>query len=199
MRSITSLLVFICAAFGFAQMDLTDMMSMTSKPAFAIQRPDIKKELKLSKDQQKEISAIEKELQKDAKAGSAAGTQDFAAGMAVFGKFDEAGKKIVALLDETQQKRFFEIRVQMKGPPGITDPEIAKLLEITEEQTAKIKETRSRYLRSVMTGSKGIKAMEKARDAHDVELLALLTETQRTKLKEMEGKPFKNARYKGGY
>jgi hypothetical protein len=198
MRSLVSLFLLVTAAFGFGQFDMTDLMTMQTKPALAIQRPDIKKELKLSKEQTKELARIEKELQKEMQTASG-GTPDMAAGMAVFGKIDEAGKNIVAVLDEPQQKRFFEIRVQMMGPPGIANAEIAPLLELTEEQRTKIKACRSEYLRSVITASKGMSAMEKAKNAHDVELLALLSEAQKAKFTEMQGKPFKNARTKGGY
>src|SRR3954471_11404585 len=98
------LLLFVSAHPAFGQFDMDSMLLMRTKPAIALTRADLKKELKLTKDQDASIGKIEKDLQ--AQMGGNNQTSINSA-MAFPGKIDEASAQIVAILDETQRKRLF--------------------------------------------------------------------------------------------
>lgn len=53
---------------------------------------------------------------------------------------EEAGKKVAAVLDETQNKRLGEIVLQMRGTSALSDKEVAAKLKVTDEQQQKIKD-----------------------------------------------------------
>jgi Spy/CpxP family protein refolding chaperone len=48
--------------------------------------------------------------------------------------------KIAGILDDKQKARLKEIRLQARGPQGLTDKELAEALKLTDDQVNKIKE-----------------------------------------------------------
>lgn len=181
-------------ATAAAQFDM-DFTKMASRPVMALMRDDIKKELKLNKEQNAEIGKIVKEVN-----GLNRGSGN---PMAVLDKMKEADQKILAVLDEPQKKRLSEIRIQIQGPPALSDPEVAGPLQLSEDQVNKVKEMQSSYMSEMMSlMQKGMDRstqgkLDKLRDDRDKKMLELLSAEQQAKFKEMQGPVFKNARPKG--
>lgn len=194
--AVLSFLLLIAAAF--AQFDL-DMAQMSARPSIALMRDDIRKELKLRKDQNSAISQIQKEMNL-AMRGSG---NDLAAAMGSLDKMKEADAKIVAILDEPQKKRFSEIQIQIQGMPAAANPEIAEPLKLTEDQVGQIKSFQADYQKETMAlmmnrpDKSTMGKIEKLAADRDKKILDLMSAEQQAKFKEMQGATLKNARPKG--
>ncbi len=171
-----------------------DVMSIYNSPMMLLARPDIKKELKLTKDQSKQADATMKEVQnagKDAQANP----------MAAMNAMKKANEDLVAMLDETQKVRFYEIRWQAMGVNSLLDPPMKEALALTDEQFEAVKKSRSdlinTWLEQARGGKPDQKKLEKLAKDREEQTLAMLTEKQRETYKEKLGKLFPNARMKG--
>lgn len=190
------LIVFALSSVALGQFDMSGLGHMQSQPSMALQRGDIRKELKLTRAQNSQIDMIEKEV---SSAASGSG-QSFTA---PFQKMKEADEQIMALLDDPQKKRLFEIQIQMQGPPAMAYPEVAGPLGLTEAQMKQITDLQSTFSTQAMDltthnpGRGTMGKITKLRDERDANMLQILTSAQRDKFKEMQGKPFKDARPKG--
>jgi hypothetical protein len=115
----------------------------------------------------------------------------------------EQEKKLQAILNETQWKRFNELRLQQEGANALMRPEVAKEVGLSEAQTTKLREVQQssqEAMREAMMAARegggmdreGMMAvMEKSRKDTDAKMLAVLNETQRVKWQAMQGKAFK--------
>lgn len=192
--------ILLLATCALAQFGLSSMSKMQSSPAMALLRTDIKKELKLRKDQESQINQIEKDL---SSAMSPTRGNDPTSLSSPLAKIDEANVKVMAVLDDTQRQRLFEIRLQMQGPPSVLDPDVSRSLALTDDQTGSIKTLDTTYLSEALRvvqdhpGKGTMEKIAKMRDDRDEKILKVLTDEQRAKFKEMQGTPFKDARPKG--
>jgi hypothetical protein len=111
--------------------------------------------------------------------------------------FDEMHRKAHAVLKPEQQKRLTEIWIQIVGAAVVADEEIAKSLELTDEQkksVAKILEGSAGELMGLFMEEHSPETAKKAkqiRDAASAKALVLLTEKQKAAFEQMKGKPFK--------
>lgn len=115
----------------------------------------------------------------------------------------EQEKKLQAILNETQWKRFNELRVQQEGVNALLRPEVAKEVGLSEAQTKSfqdIQRSSQEAMREAMMAARDgggmdrearMAAMEKSRKDTDAKMLAVLTEPQKLKWAAMQGKPFK--------
>lgn len=180
-----------------AQFGGGSVFDMNYRPFAVLQRKDIRQELKLSKEQSKQIDDVMKELNKQARTG------DPSTGMAMMGKFDETDKTILAVLDDAQRTRLSEIRIQIRGATSLSDPEVAAKLELTGDQTATVKKLRAeamdKFVKGAQSGQRNHmdKLMEEISKDEEKGLLAALTDAQRELLSKLAGKPYKDARLKG--
>jgi hypothetical protein len=174
-----------------------DPFSMMSKPPMLLVRGDVKKEMKLSKEQSKQIDGLNRAFQDALKGGS----KDLAAGMAVFKVIDEIGEKMLAVLDDGQRRRLREIRIQSRGPSALLDDDVREELAMTAEQTQTIEsaraEARSAALTAARSGKADGKALDKISKTYEDAAFKALSLEQAEKFKVMQGKPFPNARPKG--
>ena len=199
-RVLATFLLCLGAIHCFAQFDMASMTLMQSSTSAAMNRADIRKELKLSRDQDQAIAKVEKELMGGGKGPRRNDPNAMADAMAMMGKYEQADKDIDALLDEKQKKRLVEIRIQMMGPPGLQSPLVAGPLELTDEQKEKVKAVETAHQADMVTiarssRGKGLyEGMAKKRAEADAKLLELLTDAQKAKYKEIQGAPFKDAR-----
>ena len=181
--------MFLVASISSAQFDGT-MMDMRYGPFAMLQRQEIRKELKLSKEQIKQADLIIKGLSKATESGNAVVTS--------LKKVDD---DLMALLDEKQKERFFQIQIQAKGGTALSDPQVAAKLEMTDDQKSEVKKVRkaaqNRLLDEVRKGSRDNKLMEIISKAEEKELLAILSAGQREALVKLAGEVFKGARMKG--
>jgi hypothetical protein len=102
--------------------------------------------------------------------------------------------KLALLLTPEQIDRLKEIQLQASGIDVWTEPEIAKELDLSDDQRTKLAELRSDYNRrqQQLDGDfqqrfAKIREMNVERDAR---ALTLLSDQQRGKLKELQGAPF---------
>lgn len=189
MKALLGLVILLAASVSSAQFDGT-MLDMGYGPFATLQRPEIRKELKLSKEQIKQADLIIKELSKATESGNA-----------VVSSLKKIDDDLMALLDEKQKERFFQIQIQAKGGTALSDQIVAIKLEMTDEQKSSVKKIRktaqNRLLDEVRKGSRDSKLMEKISVAEEKELLAVLSEDQRVAFVKLAGEVFKGARMKG--
>lgn len=108
---------------------------------------------------------------------------------------------IKEILTDVQYKRYQELQLQFAGPAGLSNPETAKKVGLTEEQRNKIatiQQTQMQNMRERMRDAQGggdretmMQEMQKMREETNKQILAVLTEEQKTKWNELQGKPFK--------
>ncbi|HVX12476.1 MAG TPA: hypothetical protein VHC22_14950 [Pirellulales bacterium] len=105
-------------------------------------------------------------------------------------KFSEkAEAKLREILIQEQLTRLNQIWMQHEGPKAMRYADIAAQLELTEEQVAKTAEINNRsVLREEGDDPKNWHKQKQM--AKDAEMLAVLTDEQRAKWKEMLGAPF---------
>ncbi|HUG19036.1 MAG TPA: hypothetical protein VMM56_08675 [Planctomycetaceae bacterium] len=120
-------------------------------------------------------------------------------------KFKAQGRtKILKLLTDEQRERLWGLSMQMRGPIALLDPEVAKLLELTDEQIEQIMviaEEMDRELKAFakrvsapdaltnlpkgpVAGEQGYSAI---RERAEQKMLEVLTEIQRKKYLELQG------------
>ena len=115
-------------------------------------------------------------------------------------------KEVEKMLKPEQAKRLKQIVFQARGIDGLSDPEIAKELKITSEQTDKVKglvEASRSEMREAMADANGdraamTEAMTKIRKATQAKALALMTPEQTAKYKELAGESFEMPAMMGG-
>jgi len=102
--------------------------------------------------------------------------------------------KLAQMLTPDQIGRLKEIQLQASGIDVWTEPEIAKALDLSDDQQAKLTELRNDYNRrqQQLDGDfqqrfAKIRELNAERDAR---ALTMLTEQQKGRLKEMQGAPF---------
>ncbi|MBS1723882.1 MAG: hypothetical protein JSS66_13120 [Armatimonadetes bacterium] len=151
---------------------------------------EVKKELKLTKQQEDQIREIQQKAQKDP---TGFGMPD------MHYMLKPIDVKVVEVLDEGQRARLQELWLQDNGPLAISEPSVAATLELDEATTGKVKEIGKEFDRASMdllmavqrTHKMDKPAMEKLQKDTNDKILALLSEGQLKKWQEMLGKPFK--------
>jgi hypothetical protein len=115
----------------------------------------------------------------------------------------EQEKKLQAILNETQWKRFNELRLQNEGANALMREDIAKTLGLTQDQKNKLQEIQRTNMESMRQAMMDAREggefnreemqgmMEKNRKDSEAKMLAVLTSTQRTQWDTLLGKPFK--------
>jgi hypothetical protein len=110
----------------------------------------------------------------------------------------EAKKMIEELLTADQAKRLKQLSLQQMGGMALNQPEVAKELNLTDEQQQKLKSIGDE-VRKHMTAAReaggdpqeGFKKMAELRKAAGEQAMKLLTDDQKAKWKELTGEPFK--------
>ena len=115
--------------------------------------------------------------------------------------FREIEEKLGNILDEKQLARFRQLRLQRQGVGALMRPELAKQLELTEEQRDKIRKIQE-GARPEGRGPGNFQEMSdeerrefftqmrERREKADAEILAVLTDEQKTKWNELQGEKF---------
>jgi len=165
----------------------------------------VQEELKLTADQVEKVTEAAKK-QQAARAGGADLSQEERAKKNQ--ELAKEGDKVVAdVLKPEQAKRLKQIQLQQEGARAFNNPEVTKALNITAEQKQKLKDiqdTASKERASIQQAARGgdrQEAMKKMADLTkktNTEAMALLTDDQKTKWKELTGEPFKGEIVPGG-
>ena len=180
-----------------ASSQMFDMTAMMASPQIMLQRGEIKKELKVTRDEAKQLDELNKQYQELMKAGS----KDPATALTAFKKGDEVGEQMRAVLDDGQKARFRELQLQCLGPSALLQEDVRTSLGLAPEQTDAIKaakkEASDGMLDAARNGKMGNKTMENLVKAYEEKAMKALTPEQTEKFKALQGKPFKDARPKG--
>jgi|GEM_PF-6268027 len=205
LRSLWIVLAALTVALTQAQYDAMGMaQKMRTSPLALMAMGDIRKELKLTGDQNKQVEQIQKDhmkkmadLQKAARAEGTAGFMGLSKSMQE--ETDKSSQAILALFTPEQSKRFTEIQLQVAGPISLGEPELQKALALTPDQIAKVeqikKDANDKIMALVQPGQRnasGSEMMKKLKAIHverDAALLKLLTDEQAAKYKELQGTP----------
>jgi Spy/CpxP family protein refolding chaperone len=164
----------------------------------------IQKELELSAEQKEKLQALGKELQKEQAANREA-NQKLSREERQAKRKENAEKhlkKIEAILLPHQLERIKQIQLQsqLMFTPGtvLAGEEVAKELELTEDQKAKIKaineETQKAMQNAFAPGQPpqpdAFEKMQKSRKETETKLLEVLSADQKAKLEKMKGEKF---------
>jgi hypothetical protein len=100
-------------------------------------------------------------------------------------------------LTEGQRKRLFEITLQVTGLHELNRPEVAKALNLTEEQQQKFKELQQEHRKQLLESFQSKEResrnekLAKLREDTRNKIRAILTDEQKEKVRELVGEPFK--------
>ncbi|HEY7314755.1 MAG TPA: hypothetical protein VH643_35735 [Gemmataceae bacterium] len=163
---------------------------------FLLQQESVQKELKLSEEQVKKIKELSEKQRESFRGLRDLSQEERRTKLQEAAKANE--KAVGEILKPEQLKRVKQISLQRQGGRALSNPEIAKALNLTSEQTDKIKKIqeearagRGQRGQGGRLDEEARKKLEEARKATNEKIMSVLTAEQKTKLKEMTGEPFK--------
>ncbi len=109
-------------------------------------------------------------------------------------KMQEMTKAVDQTLKPQQLKRIKQIALQQAGARAVNDEEVAKALNVTDEQKEKFREIQREFfekMRELGFDEDKAKERESLQKETNEKMMAVLTSDQKAKLKEMQGEPFK--------
>jgi len=184
-----------------------------------LRMPEVQQELKMTPPQIEKLNAKQDEVRnamqeafQGAGGPGAFGNMSPEEREKLFAKVREIQSKAVAdILDSTQQKRLRQLEIQMQGAAALNNPEVATALGITADQRTKIAAVQREAMEAQRAAMQGIDfrnmsdedrqklgaRMQEARRQTEAKILALLTDAQRARFKEMQGAPFKFPEMRG--
>jgi hypothetical protein len=166
----------------------------TTVSLLLLRQKSVQKELKLSPEVAGKVREFTNKEYADALKAFKLGKEERKA------KFDELEEKNKKFLEDNltaaQRKRLHQIRLQVTALHQLTRPEAAKVLNLTEEQQSKFKEmqkeARKKLVEILGAKDKEERNEELAKLRKEVykAIGAVLTDEQKTKVKELVGEPF---------
>lgn len=109
--------------------------------------------------------------------------------------FKDVGAKVNGVLNEQQQARLKEIRLQLRGPSALSDPKIAEELKVTDDQKQSLKDQAGERRKAITAAIQDAGGREKAADKikqilkdSNEKMEAVLTPEQREQFDKMKGK-----------
>lgn len=185
-RLVLLLVGMALAVSGFAQGALVGAYGRTILASM----PDVQKELKLSKDQNKKIQDAIKQIEEKMRAGEI--NFDFA------NPLSGVDEQLATILDEAQQKRLEELYLQANAGFALADKKVSTWLELSEEQRKTVQSRQQSASRELMGkvmspggGPPDMKAIQSRKKELAEGMLDVLSEVQRKKFEEGKGKAFK--------
>jgi Spy/CpxP family protein refolding chaperone len=159
------------------------------------QLEEVRDELKLTDEHQKQIEQLNDELAEGMRTAFQDAGGDWDKMRAAMNKAQaEVNEKLDKLLDPTQRKRMQEIYIQVNGAGALQDESVAQALQLTDEQKEKLEEVRDQSRDDFMNaGLRDLddearaKKIEELTKSRDDKLVAVLTEEQRADFSEMKG------------
>jgi len=196
MRLMLATTLFAMVTLAHAQlMSMADPNKMMAMPQMLLQNDTVQKELKLSGNQKADIKKINDDLMKSMQSMSQGSMADY---KAIDASFDEASRKLLAVLDEPQRLRFREIRYQVLGMLSLGEADVQATLALTDEQKGSVaayeKEERTGYLETARKGPSAMKSWRDGRTKREEAIAKILNAEQSLKLQELFGKPFAAAK-----
>jgi hypothetical protein len=153
--------------------------------------PKVQSELKLSAQQKAAIAQVMKPPQQG-ESGEDVGkqVQDY------MSRAGEQGKKVKAILDDNQEKRYMQLVHQQMGPIMMLNGSGKEQFGVSDEEQKKFSEILTSFSAQFQKGMQGgqmpdMAAITKAKAQMDLQLIAALDEDSRNKWKAATGAPFK--------
>jgi Spy/CpxP family protein refolding chaperone len=163
---------------------------------FLLTQKSVQEDLKLSEDQIKKVKELSDKQREAFQGLRDLSQEERRTKMQELAKANE--KAVGEILDAKQQKRIKQISLQQQGGRALANPEVAKELNLTEEQKTKVQTivTESRPARGqggqrAPLDEEARKKLQEARKATNEKLMNVLTSEQKAKWKEMTGEPIK--------
>jgi len=166
-------------------------------PLMLLRQESVQKELKLSDDQINKAKELADQTREKMRDIFGADEADRPKKMQELN--EETRKALAEILNADQSKRLKEISYQQRGGIAFTDPEVAKALDLSEEQQAKVRtinQETGAAMRQLFTPGQAPdddarQKMADLRKSSGEKLLALLSADQKTKWTALQGEPFK--------
>jgi Spy/CpxP family protein refolding chaperone len=163
---------------------------------FLLGQKSVQEELKLSDEQIKKVQELAQAQRSNRGDFQGLGREEIQKKLAERAKAQN--EALAKILDAKQLKRAKQIALQQQTRFGLgfalNNEEVAKSLNITDEQKEKIRQIQGK-VREEMQGvgfdEQGRKKREEVMKAANERMESVLTAEQKTKLKEMQGEPFK--------
>jgi hypothetical protein len=163
-------------------------------PLLILRHKPVQEELKLSEEQVEKIKEIMGKMRDKMLALIENGERD-----KVQPVIKELEKDLFQMLKADQAKRLKEVVLQVHGLWAMTTPDTAKELQLTEEQTKKLRDLQAEtekqmdklYDGDIESRKEIQKKLAELHTGATDKGLQVLTEKQRVKWKEMAGEPFK--------
>lgn len=176
-------LVLLSSQFSFSP------ALMMAAPSMAVQRPEVRKELKPTKDQNRQLDEAAKSVtqaMKDSQKNMDLG--------AVARAMKAGDAKVWEVLDDKQDERLRGMILQIKGAAAFTEEDFVKEYEMTSEQITKLEDLkmtcRTDYLTAAQKGNQ--RKLKDLLEQYDKDTLAVLTTDQRSKYNKAIGAKVKN-------
>lgn len=212
-------LLLIFAPTAEAQLNLRGLRFPASlQNVFLLRGDAVQTELKLDDEQKKNLGELSQQLQQDA-FEIMSGLQDLTPEEQqeqmpeVMKMIEEKGndiqEKVDSILKDEQKSRLKELSLQARGAAGLEDEEVAKALELSDDQKKKLADIREEGNAAIQEAMQNLRAgggaqgeirekMGKLREELSEKALAVLTDNQREKLAKMKGAEFKFPQQRGG-
>ncbi|HEY7326008.1 MAG TPA: hypothetical protein VH592_00100 [Gemmataceae bacterium] len=163
---------------------------------FLLTQKSVQEELKLSADQVKKVTELQEKQRESFQGLRDLSQEERREKMQEMTKANE--KAVADILKPEQVKRVKQIALQQQVSRtlgfALNNEELAKELKITDEQKDKIREIQMKSfeeLRDLGRDEEAAKKRQEVMKATNEKVMGLLTDEQKTKLKEMQGDPFK--------
>jgi hypothetical protein len=157
-----------------------------------LRQKSVQKELELSEETVKKITDFT-----TAESAAAAASKDKGENerKQLFSQLAKRNEQFLAdTLTPKQSKRLDQITMQFAALTVLTKPEVAKDLDLSDEQMKKLKDLQTdarKDLADLLSTKEGrTEKFAKLREATRAKILAILTDDQKTKVRELAGPPF---------
>lgn len=158
---------------------------------FLLTQKSVQDELKLSDEQVKKVKDLQEKQRESFQGLRDLSQEERQKKMREQG---EATQKAVAeILKPAQLKRGRQIALQQQGARALGNEEVAKALNITDEQKQKIRDIQTKSREEMRGLGRDEDARTKRQEltkATNEKVMGVLTSEQKTKLKELQGEPF---------
>ena len=158
---------------------------------FYLGQKSVQEELKLSDEQVKKIKELTEKQRESFQGLRDLSQEDRRAKMQELAKAND--KAMGEILKAGQLKRAKQIALQQMGAGALRNEEVAKALNISEEQKDKIREIQAKSREEMQGLGRDEDARKKRQEimkATTEKVMGVLTAEQKTKLKEMQGETF---------
>jgi Spy/CpxP family protein refolding chaperone len=162
-------------------------------PMMLLNQPSVQQELKITDEQKQQIHEAATKLRQHA--GDLQNLDQTERQQKMQEMAREGERTVARILHRDQMKRLKEITLQVQGARAFNNPDLAKALDLTDEQKEKIKAAEGgRGQRpQIQPGTdpqEAQKRFEEMRKANLEKVMSILTPQQKAKYREMTGEPF---------